>query len=78
LEAPEGKLMKEQPTARLIQEHGRQLARLDIAAARAGELAAEVARLNDSVLDAAARADFNDEPARFAAVLESNREKSKR
>lgn len=70
--------MKEPPSARLIQEHGRQLARLDIEEKRAAELAAEVARLNDSVLDAATRADFNDEPARFAAVLESYREKAKR
>jgi len=68
--------MKEQPTARLIREHGRQLARLDIAEQRAAEIAAEVARLNDSVMAAAARADFNDEPARFAALLESYREKA--
>jgi len=61
--------MKDKPTAQLIRDHGRQLVRLDISEQRAGELAAEVERLNNAVLDAAVRLDFNDEPARFTALL---------
>jgi hypothetical protein len=61
--------MSEKVTARLIGDHARQIARLDIAEPRAGELAAEVERLNSAVLDSAAQLDFNDEPARFTALL---------
>lgn len=61
--------MNGKPTAQLIRDHGRQLVRLDISEPRAGELAAEVERLNNAVLDAAARLDFNDEPSRFTALL---------
>lgn len=61
--------MNEKPTAQLIRDHGRELARLEISAQRAGELAAEVERLNSAVLDGAARLDFNDEPSRFTALL---------
>lgn len=66
--------MNEKPTSQLIRNHGRQLARLEISEQRAGELAAEVERLNTAVLDAAARLDFNDEPSRFTARLHSYRE----
>lgn len=71
-------MIDEQPGSQLIREYGRTMARLDIADSRARELAAEVARLNDAVLEAAAKSDFNDEPARFAALLESHRQKTKR
>ncbi|MCC7483682.1 MAG: hypothetical protein IT529_01720 [Burkholderiales bacterium] len=70
--------MKEGLRPGLIREHGRQLARLEIGVERAAELAAEVGRLNDAVLGGAARLDFNDEPARFAALLESYRKKARR
>ena len=61
--------MNDKPTARLIRDHGRQLARIDVSEARAAELAAEVERLNNAVLDAASQLDFNDEPSRFTALL---------
>jgi hypothetical protein len=66
--------MSEKVTAQLIADHGRQIARLDIAEPRAGELAAEVERLNSAVLDGAVRLDFNDEPARFTALLVLHRQ----
>lgn len=61
--------MNDKVTAQLIRDHGRQLARLDIAEQRAAELATEVDRLNRAVLEGATRLDFNDEPARFTALL---------
>ncbi|MBI4206624.1 MAG: hypothetical protein HY527_16505 [Betaproteobacteria bacterium] len=61
--------MSDKPTSQLIRDHGRQIARLDIAEQRAGELATEVDRLNSAVLEGASRLDFNDEPARFSALL---------
>lgn len=66
--------MKDKPTPQLIRDHGRQIARLDIAEQRAGELAAEVDRLNGAVLEGAVRLDFNDEPARFSARLLAHRQ----
>lgn len=36
---------------------------------RAQEIAADVGRLNEAALAARSRLDFNDEPARFAALL---------
>ncbi|MBI4194425.1 MAG: hypothetical protein HY526_05035 [Betaproteobacteria bacterium] len=65
-------------TPQLIRDHGRQLARLDVAGHRAGELAAEVDRLNNAVLDGATRLDFNDEPARFTETLLALRETKSR
>lgn len=56
-------------TAELVREHGSQLQRLDIGPQRADELAIEVERLNSAVTDAAQRLDFNDEPAKFSALL---------
>jgi hypothetical protein len=70
--------MNDKPTAAFIRDHGRALARLEISERRAGELAAEVERLNCAVLDAAARLEFNDEPARFAAVLRAYRQVEKK
>lgn len=61
-------------TAELIQQHGAALAAVNVDSARAAELASEVERLNNAVMKAAARADFNDEPARFAALLDAARE----
>jgi hypothetical protein len=61
--------MNEKVSAQLVRDHGRQIARLDIEETRAGELAAEVERLNSAVLQGATRLDFNDEPARFTALL---------
>ena len=53
----------------LIREHGAQLRRIALDEKRAAEVADEVARLNNAVIDAADRLDFNDDPARFAALL---------
>lgn len=57
----------------LVQQHGEQLCGLRVEPRRAAELAAEIERLNNAVLDAAGALDFNDEPSRFAALLESSR-----
>jgi hypothetical protein len=57
-------------TPELIREHGIQLRRIALDEKRAAEVAEEVARLNETVIDAADRLlDFNDEPGRFAALL---------
>lgn len=66
--------MNDKPTGELIRDHGRQLARLEISEQRAGELAGELERLNNAVLEAATRLDFNDEPARFVALLLAHRQ----
>ena len=66
--------MNDKLTSQLIRDHGRQIARLDIAEQRAGELATEVDRLNSAVLAGATRLDFNDEPARFSALLLAHRQ----
>jgi len=64
-------------TAELIREHGRALGQIDIDVQRAGELADEVERLNDAVMNAARRLDFNDDPGRFAALLASGAQPAK-
>ena len=56
-------------TPGMIREHGAQLRRITLDEKRAAEVAEEVARLNDTVIDAAEKLDFNDDPARFAALL---------
>ena len=61
--------MSAKVTAELIQEHGRALRQIEIDTRRAAELADEVERLNSAVMNAAVRLDFNDDPARFAALL---------
>jgi len=61
-------------TGELIQQHGAALADVKLDSARAGELAIEVERLTNAVAKAAARVDFNDEPARFAALLAAARQ----
>ncbi len=59
-------------TPELIREHGAQLRRLSLDEKRAAELAEEVARLNDAVMNAAdKRLEFDDDPNRFAALLAS-------
>lgn len=59
-------------TPNLIREHGAQLRRIALDEQRAGELAEEVARLNDAVMNAAdKRLEFDDDPNRFAALLNS-------
>lgn len=62
----------------LIQQHGEQLCGLRVEPRRAAELAAEIERLNNAVLDAAGALDFNDEPARFEAQLAAHRETGRR
>jgi len=62
--------MSEKISPDLIREHGAQLRRIALDEKRAAELAEEVARLNNTVMDAAdKRLDFNDDPGRFAAFL---------
>lgn len=61
--------MKRPVTASLIQEHGGALQDLDIAEARAKELAAEVQDLNGTVFELAGELAFDDEPAGFARAL---------
>ena len=57
-------------TPGLIREHGAQLRRIALDEQRAAELAEEIERLNDAVLNAAEkRLEFNDDPNRFAALL---------
>jgi hypothetical protein len=64
--------MSARVTPELIREQGAQLRRLSLDDKRAAELAEEVARLNDAVMNAAdQRLDFNDDPNRFAALLNS-------
>jgi hypothetical protein len=71
--------MNEKVTAELIRGQGAQLRRLAIEESRARELAADVERMNNAVIDAAdERLDFNDEPARFAALLAETREAGKK
>lgn len=71
--------MNEKITAELIRSQGAQLRRLAIEESRARELAADVERMNNAVIDAAdERLDFNDEPARFAALLAATREAGKK
>lgn len=56
-------------TGELIRLSARQLRRMDLDEARAEELARDVERLNSIALAAAEDSDFNDEPARFSAML---------
>ena len=59
-------------TPELIREQGARLRGLALEETRAAELAQEVARLNQTVMDAAEkRLEFNDDPGRFAALLDS-------
>jgi len=56
-------------TPELIVSQGEQLLDRDISWQRATELAPEVQKLNDAVLNAAGMLDFNDDPGRLAATL---------
>ena len=61
--------MKNKVTGELIRLSARQLRRMNLSEARAKELARDVERLNSVALAAAEDGDFNDEPARFSAML---------
>jgi hypothetical protein len=61
-------------TAELIAQHATAVAGVNIDGVRAAELAIEVERLNNAVMKAASRVDFNDEPARFVALLAAARQ----
>lgn len=57
-------------TQALILQQAEQLLGIKLTPRRAAELAVEIERLNSAVIDSAGRLlDFNNEPARFAAVL---------
>ncbi len=61
--------MENKVTGELVQLSALQLRRMTISEARAKELARDVERLNNAALAAAEESDFNDEPARFTAML---------
>lgn len=65
-------------TPALIREQGSQLHALDIAEARAAELAREVEAHVTAIRTAAERLDFNDEPGRFTALLTLHAEPRKK
>lgn len=56
-------------TARMVREQASQLHGLDFSAARCAELARDAERHTAAIAAASARLDFNDEPARFTALL---------
>ena len=58
-----------QVTADHIRAQAMEMRGTDIGELRSAELAADVARLNHALLGARDRLDFNDEPARFGALL---------
>jgi hypothetical protein len=64
--------------AKFIREQGHVLQGYRHSLKRAGEIAKEVERLNRSVADAAARIEFEDEPAQYLAVAERSRVKRPR
>ena len=61
--------MREKITAQLIRQHAEQLHGLAYGDARCAELARDIEHLNAAILNAASKLDFNDEPARFTALL---------
>ena len=56
-------------TAQMVREHARQLQGLDFSAERCAELARDVERHAAAIAAASPNLDFNDEPARFTALL---------
>lgn len=58
-------------TAQMVREHARQLHGLDFSDARCEELASDVERHTAAIAAASPNLDFNDEPGRFMALLES-------
>ena len=56
-------------TPELISAQAVDLRGVTLDASRAEQIAADMARLNEAVLATRERLDFNDEPARFAALL---------
>ncbi len=61
--------MSNKITAGLIRGQAVALHGLDTAETRCAELAGDVERHNTAIRDAAQQLDFNDEPARFYALL---------
>lgn len=61
--------MDDKVTGTLIRGQAAALHGLDIPEARCAELAADVERHNAAIRNAAQQLDFNDEPARFSALL---------
>lgn len=61
--------MENNVTGELIRLSALQLRRMNLSQARAKDLARDVERLNNAALAAAEEGDFNDEPARFSAML---------
>ena len=59
-------------TGELIRRQAASLRGVDIGERRAEELAVDIARVIDAVGGARERLDFNDEPARFDALLRAS------
>ena len=56
-------------TGDLVRAQAEELRGVDIGEKRAEEIAADMRRINAAVASARERLDFNDEPARFEALL---------
>ena len=65
-------------TAELIGELAAQLHGLELTPARCAELAGDVERHITALRNAAQQLDFNDEPARFAALLAAYAERGEK
>lgn len=65
-------------TGALIREQAAALHALDMPETRCAELAGDVERHNAAIRDAAQRLDFNDEPARFSALLAAHAQRKAR
>lgn len=70
--------MDDKITGALICGQAAALHRLDIPETRCAELAADVERHNAAIRHAAQQLDFNDEPARFSALLAAHAQPRKR
>ncbi len=70
--------MSNKITAALIGEQAAQLHGLELTATRCIELAGDVERHNTAIRNAAQQLDFNDEPARFNALLVAHAEQRKK
>lgn len=69
--------MSNKITAELIRGQAVQLHGLDTAETRCAELAGDVERHNTAICNAAQQLDFNDEPARFNALLAAHAQSRK-
>lgn len=70
--------MDDKITGTLIHGQAAALHGLDIPETRCAELAADVERHNAAIRNAAQQLDFNDEPARFSALLAAHAQPLKR